>query len=66
MPRIPSMTLFEGRAALQCYIVDEARRTAPDVTTFHFSHPVAHLDLGSRTVRSRLGPAAGRQPPPHR
>lgn len=31
-----SMTMFEGRAALQRYVIDEALRTAPHAVRFHF------------------------------
>jgi hypothetical protein len=51
MLKFPSMTMFEGRAALQRYIVDEAQRLAPDSIKFHFSQSIAQLDLARRTLR---------------
>lgn len=62
MLRFPSMTMFEGRASLQRYIVDEARRIAPDAITFHFSQSIAQLDLAGRTLRlvpSAAGSSSG-------
>ena len=50
MTNIPSMTLFEGRSALQHYIINEARRLAPNAITFHFGQTLAQLDLDSRTA----------------
>ena len=51
MLKFPSMTMFEGRAALQRYIIDEARRIEPDSIAFHFGRSVAQLDLAGRTLR---------------
>ena len=50
MTNIPSMTLFEGRSALQHYIINEARRLAPNAIIFHFGQTLAQLDLDSRTA----------------
>ncbi len=36
-----SMTMFEWRAALQRYIIDEARRAAPKTLRFHFGQVAA-------------------------
>jgi hypothetical protein len=62
MLRFPSMTMFEGRAALQRYIVDEALRLAPEPIKFHFSRSIAQLDVAGRTLRlvpSAAGSSSG-------
>lgn len=38
------------RDALQRYIIDEARRLAPDAVHFHWGQSLSHLDVASRTA----------------